>query len=45
MHTRKISLFPLLLIDFTGAQGYSIVLPSLVFLVTEFGGNAVVYVL
>jgi DHA1 family tetracycline resistance protein-like MFS transporter len=42
-YQKKISLFPLLLINFTGTLGYSIVLPFLVFLVTEFGGNAVVY--
>jgi MFS transporter, DHA1 family, tetracycline resistance protein len=39
----KISLFPLLLINFTGTLGFSIVLPFLVFLVTDFGGNALVY--
>src|ERR687891_631652 len=39
----KISLFPLLMINFTGTLGFSIVLPFLVFLVTDFGGNAVVY--
>ena len=40
---KTISLFPLLLINFTGTLGFSIVLPFLVFLVTDFGGNAVVY--
>jgi MFS family permease len=40
---KKISLFPLLLINFTGTLGFSIVLPFLVFLVSDFGGNAVVY--
>jgi MFS transporter, DHA1 family, tetracycline resistance protein len=40
---KKVSLFPLLLINFTGTLGYSIVLPFLVFLVTEFGGDAIVY--
>src|ERR687897_3772730 len=39
----KISLFPLLLINFIGTIGFSIVLPFLVFLVTDFGGNAIVY--
>jgi hypothetical protein len=34
--------FPLLLINFTGTLGYSIVLPFLVFLITEFGGNPIV---
>ena len=43
MQTRKISVFPLLLVNFTGTLGFSIVLPFLVFLVTDFGGNAVVY--
>jgi MFS transporter, DHA1 family, tetracycline resistance protein len=42
-HKEKISLFPLLLINFTGTLGFSIVLPFLVFLVTDFGGNALVY--
>jgi MFS transporter, DHA1 family, tetracycline resistance protein len=40
---KKISVFPLLLVNFTGTLGFSIVLPFLVFLVTDFGGNAVVY--
>jgi MFS transporter, DHA1 family, tetracycline resistance protein len=40
---KEISLFPLLLINFTGTLGFSIVLPFLVFLVTDFGGNAIVY--
>ncbi len=43
MYTEKISLFPLLLINFTGTLGFSIVLPFLVFLVVDFGGNAIVY--
>lgn len=34
--------FPFLLINFTGTLGYSIVLPFLLFLVTEFGGNPIV---
>ena len=42
-YQKKISLFPLLLINFTGTLGFSIVLPFLVFLVSDFGGNAVVY--
>jgi MFS family permease len=33
----------LLLINFTGAVGFSIVLPFLVFLVHEWGGNAVIF--
>jgi DHA1 family tetracycline resistance protein-like MFS transporter len=43
MYKEKISLFPLLLINFTGTLGFSIVLPFLVFLVVDFGGNAIVY--
>jgi len=34
---------PLLLVQFIGTLGFSIVLPFLVFLVTRWGGNAVVY--
>ncbi|HYZ60438.1 MAG TPA: MFS transporter [Nitrososphaeraceae archaeon] len=40
---KRISLFPLLLINFVGTLGYSIVLPFLVFLVIDFGGNVIVY--
>lgn len=36
-------MFPVLLVNFIGALGFSIVLPFLVFLVTRFGGNPVVY--
>ena len=36
-------LFPLLLVNFIGALGYSIILPFLVYLITDFGGNAVIY--
>jgi DHA1 family tetracycline resistance protein-like MFS transporter len=43
VHKEKISLFPLLLINFIGTLGFSIVLPFLVFLVIDFGGNAIVY--
>jgi DHA1 family tetracycline resistance protein-like MFS transporter len=39
----RISILPLLLINFVGTLGFSIVLPFLVFLVTDFGGNALVY--
>ncbi|MDQ1255361.1 MAG: hypothetical protein QG646_4647 [Euryarchaeota archaeon] len=39
----KISLFPLLVVNFINALGFSIVLPFLVFLVNRFGGNAFVY--
>jgi MFS family permease len=37
------SLFPILLVNFVGTLGFSIVLPFLVFLVMKFGGNAIVY--
>jgi MFS transporter, DHA1 family, tetracycline resistance protein len=43
VHKEKNSLLPLLLITFTGTLGFSIVLPFLVFLVTDLGGNAIVY--
>jgi MFS transporter, DHA1 family, tetracycline resistance protein len=39
----RTQLFPLLLVNFIGTLGFSIVLPFLVFLVMKFGGNAVVY--
>ncbi len=37
------SLSPILLVNFVGTLGFSIVLPFLVFLVMKFGGNAIVY--
>jgi MFS family permease len=40
---KKTPLFPILLVNFIGTLGFSIVLPFLVFLVTKFGGNALVY--
>ena len=40
---RTISLLPILLINFVGTLGFSLVLPFLVFLVTDWGGNALVY--
>jgi MFS family permease len=40
---KNISLFPILLVNFIGTMGFSIVLPFLVFLVTDFGGNALVF--
>ncbi len=43
VNKEKISLFPLLLINFIGTLGFSIVLPFLVFLVIHLGGNAIVY--
>lgn len=39
----QIPLLPLFLVNFIGTLGFSIVLPFLVFLVTAFGGNALVY--
>jgi len=39
----RTQLFPLLLVNFIGTLGFSIVLPFLVFLVMKFGGNAIVY--
>ena len=39
----QIQLFPLLLSNFIGTLGFSIVLPFLVFLVKDFGGNAIVF--
>jgi MFS transporter, DHA1 family, tetracycline resistance protein len=43
VHKEKNSIFSLLLITFIGTLGYSIVLPFLVFLVVDLGGNAIVY--
>lgn len=37
------SLFPILLVNFVGTLGFSIVLPFLIFLVMKFGGDAIVY--
>jgi len=36
-------LLPILTVNFIGTLGYSIVMPFLVYLVAEFGGNAVIY--
>jgi MFS transporter, DHA1 family, tetracycline resistance protein len=43
VHKEKNSLLPLLLINFIGTLGFSIVLPFLVFLLQDLGGNAIVY--
>lgn len=43
MSEKKIPVFPILLVNFIATLGFSIVLPFLVFLVTRFGGNAIVY--
>lgn len=40
---KKLILFPILLVNFTGTLGFSIVLPFLVFLVMDFGGNAILF--
>jgi MFS transporter, DHA1 family, tetracycline resistance protein len=40
---KQTRLFPLLLVNFVGTLGFSLVLPFLVFLVIKFGGNAIVY--
>lgn len=42
-HWIKPQLLPLLVVNFIGALGYSIILPILVFMVQDFGGNAVLY--
>lgn len=40
-----ISLTPVLSVNFVGTLGFSIVIPFMVFLVTQWGGNAIVYAL
>src|SRR6187200_1776405 len=40
---KQIPLYPLLLINFIGTLGFSIVLPFLIFLVIDFKGNAIIY--
>ncbi len=39
----KPSLLPVLAVNFIGTLGYSIILPFLVFLVNDFGGNELIY--
>ena len=39
----RISIYPILSVNFVGTLGFSIVLPFLVFLVTKWGGNALIY--
>jgi len=39
----KTSLYPILSINFVGTLGFGIVLPFLVFLVTRYGGDALIY--
>jgi MFS family permease len=40
---QQISLLPILSVNFLGTLGFSIVMPFLVFLVTQWGGNALIY--
>jgi len=42
-NNNNISLIPILLVNFIGTLGFSVVLPFLVFLVTRFGGNAFLF--
>jgi len=42
-NAQNISLFPILLVNFIGTLGFSIVIPFLVFLVADVGGNAFIY--
>jgi DHA1 family tetracycline resistance protein-like MFS transporter len=39
----RVSLYPILAVNFVGTLGFSIVLPFLVYLVTKLGGNALIY--
>ena len=41
--TRPPGLDPVLLVNFIGPLGFTIAIPFMVYLVTRFGGNAVVY--
>ncbi|MEM9362089.1 MAG: MFS transporter [Bacteroidota bacterium] len=36
-------IFPILLVNFIGILGYSLVIPILIFIVTDFGGNGFIY--
>ena len=40
---KRPSLLPILAVNFIGTLGFNIVLPFLVFLVTDWGGNAFIY--
>ena len=42
-NTTTNSIFPILLVNFIGTLGYSIVLPFLIVLVLDFGGNELIY--
>jgi len=37
------SIFPILLVNFIGILGYSVVIPILIFIVQDFGGNGFIY--
>ncbi|WP_299519268.1 MFS transporter [Winogradskyella sp.] len=37
------NIFPILLVNFIGILGYSLVIPILIFIVTDFGGNGFIY--
>lgn len=39
----KAKIFPILLVNFIGILGYSLVIPILIFIVTDFGGNGFIY--
>lgn len=39
----SIHLFPLLIVNFIGTLGFSIVLPFMVFLINKMGGNSFIY--
>ncbi|MCZ6693772.1 MAG: MFS transporter, partial [Bacteroidetes bacterium] len=41
--TTDIPLYPVLMVNFIGMLGYSIIMPFLVFLVNRFGGNEFIY--
>lgn len=41
--TNRVTLFPILLVNFIGTLGYSIILPFLIILVIKFGGNELMY--
>ncbi len=43
IETPKTNVFPILLVNFIGALGYSLILPFLIVLVIKFGGNELVY--
>jgi MFS family permease len=43
MAESKVSIYPLLAVNFIGTLGLSLVLPFLIFVVERFGGNAVIY--